>query len=438
MTSVAEVMLWGRVIGAVALKEGDTAARFDYTREFIGSGVEVSPFTMPLSSRVYSFPALAKESFHGLPGLLSDSLPDRYGNALINAWLARQGRPPNDLSPVERLCYVGNRGMGALEFRPSTGPDPDASHDVDVAELVRLASAVLQERAALDLSLSEADERGLETILKVGTSAGGARAKALIAWNPATNEIRSGQLELEPPFEHWMLKFDGVSNNRDRELADPMGFGRVEMAYHRMAVDCGITMMPCRLYEEGGRAHFMTRRFDRTADGKKVHMQSLGGLRHFDFNAAGAHGYEEAIQTIRMLGRGREDVEQMVRRAIFNVVARNQDDHVKNIAFLMDRKGQWSLAPAFDVTWSYNPDGLWTGSHQMSFNGKRDGFSREDVDAVGEVAFLPRGLARQILDEVLEVVSHWRAYARESGVRPEQATEIGRTHRMHLSVGSEQ
>ena len=438
MTSVAEVMLWGRVIGAVALKEGDTAARFDYTREFIGSGVEVSPFTMPLSSRVYSFPALAKESFHGLPGLLSDSLPDRYGNALINAWLARQGRPPNDLSPVERLCYVGNRGMGALEFRPSTGPDPDASHDVDVAELVRLASAVLQERAALDLSLSEADERGLETILKVGTSAGGARAKALIAWNPATNEIRSGQLELEPPFEHWMLKFDGVSNNRDRELADPMGFGRVEMAYHRMAVDCGITMMPCRLYEEGGRAHFMTRRFDRTADGKKVHMQSLGGLRHFDFNAAGAHGYEEAIQTIRMLGRGREDVEQMVRRAIFNVVARNQDDHVKNIAFLMDRKGQWSLAPAFDVTWSYNPDGLWTGSHQMSFNGKRDGFSREDVDAVGEVAFLPRGLARQILDEVLEVVSYWRAYARESGVRPEQATEIGRTHRMHLSVGSEQ
>lgn len=438
MTSVAEVILWGRVIGAVALKEGDTAARFDYAREFMGSGVEVSPFTMPLSSRVYSFPALAKESFHGLPGLLSDSLPDRYGNALINAWLARQGRPPNDLNPVERLCYVGNRGMGALEFRPSTGPDPDTSHDVDVAELVRLASAVLQERAALDLSLSEADERGLETILKVGTSAGGARAKALIAWNPATNEIRSGQLELEPPFEHWMLKFDGVSNNRDRELADPMDFGRVEMAYHRMAVDCGITMMPCRLYEEGGRAHFMTRRFDRTADGKKVHMQSLGGLRHFDFNAAGAHGYEEAIQTIRMLGRGREDVEQMVRRAIFNVVARNQDDHVKNIAFLMDRKGQWSLAPAFDVTWSYNPDGLWTGSHQMSFNGKRDGFSREDVDAVGEVAFLPRGLARQILDEVLEVVSHWREYARESGVTPDRATEIGHTHRMHLGAGSEQ
>lgn len=438
MTSVAEVILWGRVIGAVALKEGDTAARFDYAREFMGSGVEVSPFTMPLSSRVYSFPALAKESFHGLPGLLSDSLPDRYGNALINAWLALQGRPPNDLNPVERLCYVGNRGMGALEFRPSTGPDPDTSHDVDVAELVRLASAVLQERAALDLSLSEADERGLETILKVGTSAGGARAKALIAWNPATNEIRSGQLELEPPFEHWMLKFDGVSNNRDRELADPMGFGRVEMAYHRMAVDCGITMMPCRLYEEGGRAHFMTRRFDRTADGKKVHMQSLGGLRHFDFNAAGAHGYEEAIQTIRMLGRGREDVEQMVRRAIFNVVARNQDDHVKNIAFLMDRKGQWSLAPAFDVTWSYNPDGLWTGSHQMSFNGKRDGFSREDVDAVGEVAFLPRGLARQILDEVLEVVSHWREYARESGVTPDRATEIGHTHRMHLGAGSEQ
>jgi serine/threonine-protein kinase HipA len=420
------------VIGAVALREGDAAARFDYTKEFIGSGVEVSPFGMPLSSRVYSFPALPKESFHGLPGLLSDSLPDRFGNALINAWLARQGRAPGDLNPVERLCYVGERGMGALEFRPSTGPDTETSTEVDVAELVRLASAILQERSGWEHSLSDADEHGLEAILKVGTSAGGARAKALIAWNPATNEVKSGQLQLEPPFEHWMLKFDGVSNNRDRELADTMGFGRVEMAYHRMAVDCGIVMMPCRLHEEGGRAHFMTRRFDRTPNGQKVHMQSLAGLRHFDFNAAGAHGYEEAIQTIRNLGGGRKDVEQMVRRAIFNVVARNQDDHVKNIAFLMDRKGKWSLAPAFDLTWSYNPDGIWTGSHQMSVNGKRDAFSRKDIDVLGEVSFLPRGLALQILDQVLDVVSGWRDYARESGVSPDQTADIGRTHCMGL------
>ena len=432
MTSVAEVVLWGRVIGAVALREGDAAARFDYTKEFIGSGVEVSPFGMPLSSRVYSFPALPKESFHGLPGLLSDSLPDRFGNALINAWLARQGRAPGDLNPVERLCYVGERGMGALEFRPSTGPDTETSTEVDVAELVRLASAILQERSGWEHSLSDTDEHGLEAILKVGTSAGGARAKALIAWNPVTNEVKSGQLQLEPPFEHWMLKFDGVSNNRDRELADTMGFGRVEMAYHRMAVDCGIVMMPCRLHEEGGRAHFMTRRFDRTPNGQKVHMQSLAGLRHFDFNAAGAHGYEEAIQTIRNLGGGRKDVEQMVRRAIFNVVARNQDDHVKNIAFLMDRKGKWSLAPAFDLTWSYNPDGIWTGSHQMSVNGKRDVFSRKDIEVLGEVSFLPRGLALQILDQVLDVVSGWRDYARESGVSPDQTADIGRTHRMGL------
>jgi len=432
MTSVAEVVLWGRVIGAVALREGDAAARFDYTKEFIGSGVEVSPFGMPLSSRVYSFPALPKESFHGLPGLLSDSLPDRFGNALINAWLARQGRAPGDLNPVERLCYVGERGMGALEFRPSTGPDTETSTEVDVAELVRLASAILQERSGWEHSLSDTDEHGLEAILKVGTSAGGARAKALIAWNPVTNEVKSGQLQLEPPFEHWMLKFDGVSNNRDRELADTMGFGRVEMAYHRMAVDCGIVMMPCRLHEEGGRAHFMTRRFDRTPNGQKVHMQSLAGLRHFDFNAAGAHGYEEAIQTIRNLGGGRKDVEQMVRRAIFNVVARNQDDHVKNIAFLMDRKGKWSLAPAFDLTWSYNPDGIWAGSHQMSVNGKRDVFSRKDIEVLGEVSFLPRGLALQILDQVLDVVSGWRDYARESGVSPDQTADIGRTHRMGL------
>jgi len=322
--------------------------------------------------------------------------------------------------------------MGALEFRPSTGPDTETSTEVDVAELVRLASAILQERSGWEHSLSDTDEHGLEAILKVGTSAGGARAKALIAWNPVTNEVKSGQLQLEPPFEHWMLKFDGVSNNRDRELADTMGFGRVEMAYHRMAVDCGIVMMPCRLHEEGGRAHFMTRRFDRTPNGQKVHMQSLAGLRHFDFNAAGAHGYEEAIQTIRNLGGGRKDVEQMVRRAIFNVVARNQDDHVKNIAFLMDRKGKWSLAPAFDLTWSYNPDGIWAGSHQMSVNGKRDVFSRKDIEVLGEVSFLPRGLALQILDQVLDVVSGWRDYARESGVSPDQTADIGRTHRMGL------
>lgn len=433
MIHVAEVVLWGRIIGAVSLDEDDPAARFDYARDFVHSAVQVAPFTMPLSDQVFTFPELSREAFHGLPGLLADSLPDRYGNALINAWLARQGRAPSDMNAVERLCYTGRRGMGALEFHPATGPDHDVSTTVDVAELVNLASAILQERSTMSVDLDSVEKaRAMETILKVGTSAGGARAKALIAWDPETNEIRSGQSDLGERFQHWMLKFDGVSNNRDRELADPQGFGNVELAYHRMAVDCGIDMMPCRLFEEGGRSHFMTRRFDRAQGGGKIHMQSLAALRHYDFNAAGAHGYEEAIQTIRNLGGGADETEQMVRRALFNIVARNQDDHVKNIAFLMDRSGRWSLAPAFDITFAFNPEGDWTSRHQMSLNGKRDGFEREDVEALGEVAFLPRGRALNLLDKIVEVVSRWPDHAREAGVNEARIEEIGSCHRLDL------
>ncbi|MCB1964597.1 MAG: type II toxin-antitoxin system HipA family toxin, partial [Candidatus Accumulibacter sp.] len=355
---IAGVRLWGRTIGAVSLEAGRDHAAFQYEPAFARSGIELSPLVMPLSDRVYEFPTLPRETFHGLPGLLADSLPDRFGNALINAWLATQGRTPESFSPVERLCYTGSRGMGALEFSPVLGPRSRQAAKIEIDALVRLASDILTQRNALKATLAgAAREKALNDLLRVGTSAGGARAKVVIAWNPGTNELRPGQVATGEGFEYWLLKFDGVSGNRDRELDDRQGCGAIEYAYHLMARAAGITMSDCRLLEESGRRHFMTRRFDRLAGGEKLHMQSLCALAHFDFNHAGAHAYEQALLTIRQLQLPMAALEEQFRRMVFNIVARNQDDHVKNIAFLMDKQGRWSLAPAFDVTYSYNPSG---------------------------------------------------------------------------------
>src|SRR6056297_1613245 len=342
MTTLAEVRLWGRTIGAVALPEDGRTAAFEYDPAFRRSRIEVAPLTMPLAGRVFRFPELPDETFHGLPGLLADSLPDKFGHRLIDAWLARQGRGPTSMNAVERLCYTGKRGMGALEFRPRLGPRAARSTRLEVDALVELASEVLADRDGLRQAFGEdTSEKALADILRVGTSAGGARAKAVIAWNPETNEVRSGQVDADPGFEHWLIKFDGVSGNRDRELNDPQGYCAIEYAYYRMALAAGIDMSECRLFEENGRAHFMTRRFDRTADGGKLHMQSLGGLAHLDYNLPGAHSYEQVLQVMRRLGMPRTDLAEQARRAMFNVAARNQDDHVKNIAFLMDRRGRW-------------------------------------------------------------------------------------------------
>jgi serine/threonine-protein kinase HipA len=292
MTSWAEVRLWGRVIGAVSLEQGDAVAAFEYDRAFAGSGIEIAPLTMPLSTRIYRFPELPRKTFYGLPGLLADSLPDRFGNALINAWLATQGRSPNSFNAVERLCYTGRRGMGALEFTPSIGPQTRTARRIEIDKLVELASEILSQRSDLQVSLAdESRERALTDILRVGTSAGGARAKAVIAWNPATNEVRSGQVPAGEGFEYWLLKFDGVKGNKDKELEDPQGYGAIEHACYKMAKDCGIEMSECRLFEENGRRHFMTRRFDRLEGGQKLHMQSLCALAHDDFNMAGAYSY---------------------------------------------------------------------------------------------------------------------------------------------------
>ena len=431
MSTIAEVKIWGSTIGAVVLEDNQMTASFQYDPDFAQSGIEVAPLMMPLSDIVYSFGALAQESFHGLPGLLADSLPDRFGNALIDAWLARQGRDPNSFNAVERLCYTGPRGMGALEFVPSTGPQPTSDHLLHVDQLVKLASDILTHRDNLQTHFDE--ESGAEAmtdILRIGTSAGGARAKAIIAWNPKTNEVLSGQTNTDEGFEHWLLKFDGVSNNRDKELADPEGYGVIEYAYSKMAADCNITMNECRLFNEGGRRHFMTRRFDRLAQGDKLHMQSLAAMVHLDFNQAGAHGYEQAFNAMRRLDLPASSTADMYRRMVFNIIARNQDDHVKNIAFLMDRSGNWVLAPAFDMIYSYQPSGKWTSSHQMTVNGKRDNFTLDDFLTCGKSALLKRGQAKKILNEVRQVVSCWRNYAEQAGVNSLQRDKIQKTLRL--------
>jgi len=413
-------------------------AAFQYDRSFLGSGIEVAPLTMPLRGEPYTFAALDPESFHGLPGLLADSLPDRYGHALIDAWLAGQGRTPESFDAVERLCYIGRHGMGALEFAPSQGPTPSPSHDLQVSELVELASEVLSRREELIASLAQGHQRqAMLDILSVGASAGGARAKAVIAWNPATDAVRSGQLDdLGPGFEHWLLKFDGVANNRDKDtLADPQGSGAVEYAYSLMARDAGIVMSDCRLLEENGRRHFMTRRFDRAGDGSKRHMQSLAALAHFDFNRPGAHSYEQAFLVMRRLGLTTPTIEQVFRRMVFNVVARNQDDHVKNIAFLMDRSGHWRLAPAFDLTYAYRPGGPLTERHQMTMNGKRADFKLADFRACGRTASLPRGRATRIVEDVREVVSKWEDYARMVQVDEEHIRRIAPALRLSFPRG---
>lgn len=436
MSTVAEVRLWGRTIGAVSVNRPGQVATFEYTTEFRRSGIEVSPIMMPLANQIYSFPDLAKESFHGLPGMLADALPDKFGSSVIDAWLAAQGRLPQDIDAVERLCYTGARGIGALEFKPARGPQSKQSTPLKIDALVQLASEVLSNRENLHASFADPHkEQALREILRVGASAGGARAKAVIAWNPASNEVRSGQATAPPGFGYWILKFDGVSNTHVHDLAEPQGFGAIEYAYSLMAKSAGITMPECRLFEENGRRHFMARRFDRLEGGEKLHMQSLGALAHFDFNNPLAHSYEQAFVIIRRLNLSMDDIEEQFRRMVFNVIARNQDDHVKNIAFLMDKNGKWSLSPAFDMAYAYNPSGSWTAKHQMSLAGKRDGFTFDDFKLVAQTASMKRGRAEIITREVMKAVAQWRDFATTAGVVTRQVgmiSMIGKVHRMDL------
>ncbi len=433
MINDGRVILWGSVIGAVSWLEDREIGVFQYAPDFLNSGIQLSPLMMPLRDFPYEFPALSRNTFKGLPGLLADSLPDRFGNAVIDTWLASQGRSPESFNPLERLCYTGTRGMGALEYQPAALGPSASIRTVEIASLVGLANRILDERTGLHGIFSGEDDReAINDILRVGTSAGGARAKAILAWNKETNEFRSGQVEAGKGFEYWIMKFDGITGSHDTETAVPMGYGRIEYAYHLMAVKAGIEMMPCRLHHEGGRSHFMTKRFDRSDSGRKLHMQSLGAIAHFDYRQPASYSYEQAIQVILRLGLSRRDMEQQVLRAFFNIAARNCDDHVKNIAFLMNRKGEWRLAPAFDVSYAWNPGGEWTGQHQMSVNGRRDWFEREDLLALAGAAGVKKARAKQMIQQVIEVVRRWPDFAEEAGVNDEQAHKIKNTHRINL------
>jgi serine/threonine-protein kinase HipA len=429
MITDAEVFLWGTKIGAVSWFEDREVGAFQYDPNFVGSEIEVAPLMMPLNDFPYEFPVLSRNTFMGLPGLVSDSLPDKFGNRLIDEWLASQGRAANDFNPVERLCYVGSRGMGALEFKPALNESLMEDRRLEVKKLVELTNEVLNERLGVGGVFRGTDDKGvIEDILRVGTSAGGARAKAVLAWNRKTNEFRSGQLNLEPGFEHWIMKFDGVSNNRDKELADPLGYGRIEYAYYLMATAVGIEMSECTTHEEGGRCHFMTKRFDRTDSGQKVHMQSLCAMAHFDYNDSASYSYEQAMQVMKQLGMTNKEIEQQFLRAVFNVVARNHDDHVKNIAYLMDRQGNWKLSPAFDITYAWDPNGIWTSRHQMSINKKRDFIEREDFLKLARMAGIKRARANTIINKVCFQVRRWKDFGVKAGLDQTKISKIKSAH----------
>lgn len=423
----AEVYLWGTRIGVVLQERVDAVPRFNYDRNFIRSGIQVSPLVMPLSDRIYSFPALNIETFRGLPGLLADSLPDKFGTKLIERYLMDQGRKISDFSSVERLCYVGNRGMGALEYVPDRNYVDAADRSVDINALVQLASDILAERKSVHV---DGSGQLMKQIIKVGTSAGGARAKAVIAWNETTNDIRSGQIEAGNGYHYWLIKFDGVENNKDKgDKADGPAYTRIEYAYYLMAKAAGIAMNDCRLYRESGNYHFMTKRFDREPDlGRKIHMQSLGAIAHYDFNMPGTHSYEQAADVIYRLGMGQKEVEQLFRRMVFNIAARNQDDHVKNISFLMDRNGIWSLAPAYDVTYAYDRTNHWLSRHQMSVNGKLDNITMNDVLSCGKRMNISKNKIRKITEEVNAAVGRWQMFAENAFLNEQTYLEVSQNH----------
>lgn len=425
MVMLAEVILWGTTIGAVTWDPLKGCATFQYSDALQGSGIEPNPLKMPVSRAPYTFQSLNKASYKGLPGMLADMLPDKFGNALIDQWLVRQGREESGFNPVERLCYIGQRGMGALEFLPTVGETRASQAEIDVAAMTELASEILQARSLdIPLTAGKLATEEMTQILEIGTSAGGARAKALIAWNRKTGSIRSGHMPPALGYEYWLLKFDGVAENRDKELADPQGYGRIEYAYSELARAAGIEMTECRLLEEGGRAHFATRRFDRDKDGRKTHMQTLSALGHYDYQLPGGTSYEQAFKVCLALKLPMENKLQLFSRMVFNVVMRNQDDHTKNISFLMDRDGVWRLSPAYDVMYAYNPAGSWTTKHQMTINGKQENIGRDDLLACAAFAGLNQTKCKRTIDHVVDVAGNWSAYANAAGVEERRIEQI--------------
>lgn len=424
-------------VGAVSFDTNTGMGAFEYSPAFIDQGVELSPIRMPLAKQIYTFPDLSHKTYKGLPGLIADSLPDDFGNTVLNAWIASRGKNPQDLTPLQRLQYVGKRGMGALEYAPPTKlRNLNASQQVKIESLVGAAQDILDSRADFAVGLNgggQRDREGMMALLSVGTSAGGARPKAVLAFNEDFTQVRSGQVNAPKGFTHYLLKFDGVSeHSKDKQtFGDPLGFGAMEYVYHLMAKSCGIEMMPCRLLDEGNRRHFLTQRFDRIAN-KKIHIQTLNGIAHVNFKMPGSFSCAELFGIARQLRLSAKEAEQLFKRMVFNVVARNHDDHSKNFSFmLMDKK--WELAPAYDLAYSYRPGSKWVNSHWMSLNGKRDDFTRSDFYSLEKLSpIFTREKINLIIDETIAKVSQWRKLADENEVPKFLASNIESNLRLKL------
>lgn len=421
MVDVARVNLFGRTIGTFRWDERYDVAQFEYDRGFVGRGIEPSPLMMPVrEGRVYSFAGLNRETFMGLPGMLADSLPDTYGKALFNRWLSLSGRTSGN--PLETLCFQGKRCMGALEFEPVIDPGFNSQQLFEIDSLVKVAHDALNRKSSFETNLTEDKKLAIAEILRLGTSAGGQRAKAIIAYNKATGEVRSGQVEAPEGFDYYLIKLDGVSANAG--FRETNNFGRLEYSFYLLAKACGIEMTDCSLLEENGRAHFMTKRFDRKGK-RKIHMQTLCGLAHYDFRLLRGYSYEQAFNVMRGLRLPYSEAKEMFRRMVFNVAIRNQDDHTKNISFLMDENGKWSLSPAYDMCFAYNPEGNWTSQHQMSINGKFDGITRSDLLAFSNANGIKDGV--EIIDELFDTVQKWPIIARNCGIPEKMILGIVRT-----------
>ena len=426
---VAEVKIWGKLVGAVAWDERTGLASFEYDPNFKKLNWDLAPLKMPVSSskKVITFPELRRDknaefdTFKGLPGLLADMLPDKYGNQLINMWLAQQGRPQDSMNPIEMLCFIGSRGMGALEFEPATVKENKRTFSIEIDSLVDIAQKMLAKRESFTTNLQKDEEKAVMEMLKIGTSAGGARPKAVIAYNEKTGEVKSGQTKAPNGFEHWLIKLDGVS---DVQLGASKGYGRVEMAYYNMAIACGIDMMPSKLLEENGRAHFMTKRFDREGGEIKHHIQTFCALKHFDFNLVNSFSYEQLFQTMRELKLSYQDTEQMFRRMVFNVIAQNCDDHTKNFSFRLKKEGKWELSPAYDICYAYSPDNRWISQHALSMNNKRKDITKEDLLNVEKTIKLKK--TENIIEEIYYTVSQWRKFADKENVSTELRDRIAK------------
>ncbi|WP_192085311.1 type II toxin-antitoxin system HipA family toxin [Algoriphagus sp. Y33] len=430
MVVAAEIRIWDKLVGAVLWDDSEQLGSFEFHQDFLRSGLDISPVKMPLSqgNRVHAFPELRRargdafDTFKGLPGLLADMLPDKYGNQLINTWLIQNGRVADSLNPVEQLCFIGKRGVGALEIRPSLRDETIKASSIEIDSLVNIAGKILNSREDFQSNLTGEERSALSDILKIGTSAGGARAKAVIAYNPKTGKVKSGQVKAPSGFSYWIIKFDGV---HDSQFGSTLGYGRVEMAYFLMAQSAGIEMSECRLFEENGRAHFMTKRFDRHDDGQKIHMQSLCGLRHFDFNQVGDYSYEQVFETMRMLRLSYPEAEQMFIRMVFNVLARNCDDHTKNFAFLMDKDGKWKLSPAYDICYAYRPGSVWVSAQSLLVNGKREGIQHADFLEVAHKMNIKK--PEEKIDAVVTAIKKWKEFAEEAKVDSELRDGIAST-----------